>query len=135
MTERSAREELHLAIMAWWTFTAAPNRCECFIFWYLSNENPELEGKSGICCISFLLTVVLPFSISWWIIMQQFRPSVPSYIKPSWDDSSEMRKRTLGMRMLHAFQETLQHASLGPRDWNCEYVGLRMYVLLFLEKK
>jgi hypothetical protein len=33
--------------------------------------------------------------------MQQFRPSVPSYIKPSWDDSSEMRKRTLGMRMLH----------------------------------
>jgi hypothetical protein len=56
MTERSGREELHLAIMAWWTFTAAPNRCECFIFWYLSNESPDLEGKSGISCINFLLT-------------------------------------------------------------------------------
>jgi hypothetical protein len=62
MTGRFSREQLHLTIMAWWTFIAAPNRCECFIFWYLSNENLQLERKSGIYLISFRLKSVLRLS-------------------------------------------------------------------------
>ena len=83
MTERFGREGLHLAIMACWTFIAAPNRCKCFIFWYLSNENPELEGKNGVSHIKIFLIFALRFSTSkhfFFKPLQQWFPTgVPLY--------------------------------------------------------